>query len=79
MKSTTEACRWGCDSGLDLVFHAIALALDEDGFGVMKEAIEECRGERRIVIEDLRSVLVGAIGRDDHGAMLVAPADDLEE
>lgn len=31
------------------------------------------------MIEDLRPVLVGAIGRDDHGAMLVAFADDLEE
>ena len=46
---------------------------------MVKEAIEERRGERRIVIEDLGPVLVGAIGRDDHGAMLVAFADDLEK
>ena len=35
----------------------------------MKEAIEECRGKRRIVIEDLRPVLVNAVGDDDHDAM----------
>ena len=48
-------------SRLDLVFHAIAFALDEDGFGVMEQAIEECGGERAVVVEDLGPVLVGAI------------------
>ena len=57
----------------------IAFALDEDGFGVMEQPIEQCRGEGAVVVEDLGPVLVGAIGGDDDGAALVALADDLEE
>ena len=33
-----EGTRW--ESGLDLIFHAEALALDDHGFGVVKKAIE---------------------------------------
>ena len=67
------------ESPFDAVFHAIAFALDEDGFGVMEQAIEERGGEGAVVVEDLRPVLIGAICSEDDGTPLIALADDLEE
>ena len=66
-------------SGLDAVLHAIALALDDDRLGVMQKPVEECRGERGIVVEDLRPVLEHPVGGDDGRAVLVAQADDLKQ
>jgi len=60
------------DSGLDTVLHAVALSLDEHGLGVVQEAVEQSRGQGGIVVEDLRPVLVGAVGGDDGAALLVA-------
>jgi len=63
----------------DLVLHPKALALDEDGFGVVEQPVEQRRGQRGVVVEDLGPVLIGAIGRDDERAVLIALADDLEQ
>ena len=62
-----------------MVLGAEALALDDDGFGVMEQAVEQRGSQGAVVVEDLGPVLVGAIGGDDGGAALVAPAEDLEE
>jgi hypothetical protein len=62
-----------------LVLGAIALALDEDGLGVVEQPVEERRGEDGVLVEDAGPVLVDAIGRDEREATLVAVADDLEE
>lgn len=66
-------------SGLDTVLHAVAWSLDEHGLGVVQEAVEECRSQGGIVVEDLRPVFVGTIGRHDGAALLVALADDLKQ
>jgi hypothetical protein len=62
-----------------LVLHAVTLAFDDDGLGVVQEAVEERGGQCVVVIEDLWPLLVDAVGGDDRGAALVAMADDLEE
>lgn len=64
---------------IDLVFHPIAFALDEHGFGVMQESVEQRRGKYAVVVEDFRPVFEGAIGGDDGGTALIAGTDDLEE
>ena len=37
---------------LDYILHSIAVALDNHGFGVVKEAIQQRRSEGAVVIED---------------------------
>ena len=66
-------------SGLDLVLHAVTFPFDDDGLGMVQEAVEECGGQRAVVIEDLRPLFEHAIGGDDDGAALIALADDLEQ
>ena len=41
----------------DLFFHAITLSLNEDGFGVMKQPVQDSGCQRTVVIEDFRPVL----------------------
>ena len=58
---------FGCgqfrDQGVfDLIFHAVAFALDGDGLGVMQQAIQHGGSQRGVVVEDLGPVLVGLIG-----------------
>lgn len=64
---------------LDLILHAEALALDEDGLGMVEQTVEQRQGQRGVVVEDIRPVLVGPIGRYGERAALVALADDLEQ
>ena len=64
---------------IDLVFHAEALAFDDDGLGAVQDAVQDRRGHAGVVVEDLRPALEGLVGRDDEGAAFVARADDLEE
>ena len=66
-------------SDFDLVLGAIALALDEDGLGVMQQTVEQRRGEHGVLVEDVGPVLVDAVGRDQRGTAFVAVADDLEQ
>jgi hypothetical protein len=49
----------GSSSGFDLIFHPVAFAFDDHGFGMMQQAIKQSRGQRAIVIEDFRPLLVG--------------------
>src|SRR5690349_13907799 len=56
-----------------------ALAFDDDGIDVMQDAIEDRGGQGAVIVEDLRPVLVGAVGGDHHRSSFVALADDLEQ
>ena len=69
----------GGGSGLDAVFHAVAFAFDDDGFGVVEDAVEEGGGEGGVVVEDGGPVFEGLVGGQDDRAAFVALADDLEE
>ncbi len=62
-----------------MVLHAVALALDGDGFGMMKETIEDGGSEGAVVVEDLRPFLERLVGGEDDGGVLVALGDDLKE
>lgn len=76
--------RWGSAVRLilqivDLIFHPVTFALDEHRFGVVQEAVEQCRGERAVVVEDFGPVLKHAIGCNDCRTAFIARADDLKE
>jgi hypothetical protein len=49
---------------VDLVFHSEALALDNDRFGVVQDAVEDGGRQGAVVVEDLRPVFVRAVGCD---------------
>jgi hypothetical protein len=63
----------------DAVFHPVTGALDDDRLGVVQDTVEDGRGQRGVVVEDVRPVLVGLVGRDHRGALFVALAEHLEE
>ena len=52
-------------SDLDLILRAEGLALDEQDLGVMEQTIEERRGQRGVIVEDLRPTLKCSV-RGDH-------------
>jgi hypothetical protein len=62
-----------------LVFHAVALAFDDDGLGVVEHTVQNRAGDAGVVIKDLGPVFIGLVGRNNHRAAFVALADDLEE
>ena len=63
----------------DFVLHAEAQAFDDDRVGVMQDTVEDCGGQRAVVVEDLGPMLVDAIGGDHDRRAFVALADDLEQ
>ena len=65
--------------GFDLIFHAVAAAFQDDGFGVVEEPVQYRAGEGAVVVEDFRPVFIGLVGGQHYGALLVSLADDLEE
>ena len=66
-------------SRLDLISHAVTFALDNHGFRMMQEPVEDSRGKSAVVVEDFRPVFKGAIGSNNQSALLIAEADDLEQ
>ena len=62
-----------------MILHAVALAFDHDGLGMMQEAIEQSGSEGTVVVEDLRPLLVDTVGGDVRGAMLIAVTEDLKD
>ena len=64
---------------LDLIFHAEASAFDEDGLGVMEQAVQDVGSESGVAIQDFGLAFVGLVGGADDGAAFVAFADDLEK
>ncbi len=71
--------RSGAALGIDAVFHAVAFPVDNDGFSVMEDAVEDRGGESAVVVEDGRPVFVGFVGGQHDGAAFVPLADYLEE
>jgi hypothetical protein len=65
--------------GFDNVFGPEAVALDEDDLGVVQQAVEERRGEGRIVVEYFCPALERPVGREGDRAALITLGDDLEE
>ncbi len=63
----------GVFEGFDFVFHAVTGAFDEDGLGIVEEAVEQG------TVEEFRPVFEGFVGGEDEGALFVAGADDLKE
>ena len=61
------------------IFRAMTSAVDEHGLGVMEQPVQKRRGERAVIVEDLRPVLVSTIGSNDDSAAFVAAADHLEQ
>jgi hypothetical protein len=64
---------------VDFVLHSIARSLDHYRFGVMQQPVENCRGQRAVIVEGFRALREGLVCRRDDGAAFVALADDLEE
>ena len=63
----------------EAVFHSVTGAFDEDRLCVVQDTVEDGRGQRGVVVEDVRPVLVCLIGRDHGGAMFVALAEHLKK
>ena len=69
----------GSRSRVVAVLHPVAGTLDDDGLGVVEEAVEDGAGDGAVVVEDAGPLLEGLVGGDDQGTTLVTLADDLEE
>jgi hypothetical protein len=52
-----------------LVLHPIAGTFDDDGFGMMQEAVEHRRGNGAVVVEDRGPLLEGLVGGQEAGAL----------
>src|SRR5262245_3358771 len=66
------------EAGLELVLEPVGIAPDIEGDGVVEDAVQD-RGRDHPVPEDLSPAAEALIAREDHGAALVAAADQLEE
>ena len=64
---------------LELVFHAEALAFDDDSIGMMQQPIEHRGGQGAVMVEDRRPLLEGAVGGQDQRPLFIAQADHLEK
>jgi hypothetical protein len=66
-------------SCFDAVLHAVAFALDGDGFGVVEEAVEDGGSEGAVIVKDRRPFLELLVCGQDDGAAFISVTDDLEE
>ena len=57
---------------VDLIPHAVALALDEDRLGVVQEPVEQRRRQGAVVVEDLGPVLERPVRGDDGARLAVS-------
>lgn len=62
-----------------MVLHPVAFSVDEDGFRMVEETIQDGRSEGAVVVEDLRPVSERTVRGNDYGTLLIAKAYDLEE
>ena len=53
--------------------------MDDDGFGMMEESIQQSGGQGGVIVENGRPFLEYAVGGNDDGPLLISPADDLKE
>ena len=58
-------------SGGRLVLHPVAGSLDDDGLGMMQEAVQYRGGNGAVVVEDARPLLEGLVGGHDQRPALV--------
>lgn len=58
-------------------FHSVTGSLDDRGFVVVEEAVENGAGDGAVVVEDAGPLLEGLVGAHDEGTTLVALPDDL--
>ena len=65
--------------GFLLIFHSVAGSFDDEGVGMMEEAIQDCGGNGAVVIENRGPMFEGFVGGQGDGAAFIALADDLEE
>ena len=70
---------WSSSWGVCLLLHSVAGAFDEDGLGVVEEAVEDGGSEGVVVVEDAGPLFEWLVGGEQYGTALVASADDLEE
>ncbi len=70
---------WGLVRRLDLILHVIGFAVDDDGLGLVQQAVQNRRSDAGVVVEDRRPLLERLVGGEDDRAALVALADDLAE
>jgi hypothetical protein len=47
----------------NLILHAVTLAFDYHGFGVVQEPVQDGAGQGAVVVEDFGPVLIGLVGR----------------
>ena len=66
-------------SVLEAIFHAVACAFDDDGFGVVEQAVKHGGGNGAVAVEDCGPLFEGFVGGEHDGTALIALADDLEE
>ena len=62
-----------------LILWAQAIALDEDGLGVVAQTVEQRQGEHGVLVDVADPVIVDFVACHQRGATLVAVADDLEQ
>jgi hypothetical protein len=63
---------------IGMLSQPVARSFDLDDYGVVKQPIEQCRGDNGVA-KNLTPFGEAAIGGEDHGAALVAGIDELEE
>jgi len=66
------------EAGLELDLEAIGIAPDVQGDGVVEDAVQDSRADDPVA-KDLSLAAEALIAREDHGAALVAAADELEK
>src|ERR1051326_667636 len=71
--------RRGGGARFDLFFHSKTGAFDQDGFGVVEEAVEHGGGDGAVIVEDGGPLLEGFVGGQHDGTPFITLADDLEE
>ena len=64
---------------LDLIFHAITPAFDDDRFGVVQKTVQHGAGQGAVVVEDFGPVFIRLVGRDDGRTSFIPLAEHLEE
>lgn len=58
-----------------MIFHAVAAAFDDNGVGMMKEAVEDGGGDGAVVIENGGPLFGGFVRGQNNGTALVSLAN----
>ncbi len=66
-------------SRFDLILHSVTGSFDDNGLGMVEEAVQDGRGDGAVIVENGGPLLEGLVGGQNDGAALVTAADDLKE